>query len=188
VVMVADFVEVKGHRYLLEALQVLAARGQVVHVDLAGDGPLRAELEHRIEGARLSGVVTILGTVPHTVLLDDLKSHRWDAVVLPSIVTASDEEGIPVSLMEAMGAGLPVISTRTGAVSELLDDGAGLLVDGGDPVGLAVALEALARDPGLRERLAEEGHRRVLESFNIRIVASDLVRCFENCPCSAKRP
>jgi colanic acid/amylovoran biosynthesis glycosyltransferase len=181
VVMVADFVEVKGHRYLLEALQILVARGRAVHVDLAGDGPLREELEHRIESARLSDVVTVLGTVPHTVLLDDLRSRRWDAVVLPSIVTATDEEGIPVSLMEAMGAGVPVISTRTGAVPELLGDGAGLLVDGGDPIGLAVALEALARDPSLRERFAEEGHRRVLEHFNIRIVASDLATCFQKC-------
>jgi colanic acid/amylovoran biosynthesis glycosyltransferase len=181
VVMVADFVEVKGHRYLLEALQILAARGQAVHVDLAGDGPLRAELQGSVESAGLSGVVTILGTVSHTVLLGDLRSHRWDAVVLPSIVTETDEEGIPVSLMEAMAAGLPVISTRTGAVPELLDGGAGLLVDGGDPVGLAVALEALAGDPGLRERLAAEGHRRVLEDFNIRIVASELAGCFQKC-------
>ena len=80
-----------------------------------------------------------------------------------------------------MGAGLPVISTRTGAIPELLGGGAGLLVDPGDPVGLADALERLARDPALRERLAEKGHRRILNDFNIALVASALEQQFESC-------
>lgn len=185
VVTVADFVEVKGHRHLLEALQILKDRGPLVQLDLAGDGPLRAELERQVKETGLSDWVTLLGTVPHASLLSDLKAHRWDAVVLPSIVTEKDEEGIPVALIEAMGAGIPVLSTRTGAIPELLREGAGLLVEAGDPVGLADALEELARKPTLRDRLAEEGRRRVVNDFNILIVASALARCFEKC---AKNP
>jgi glycosyltransferase involved in cell wall biosynthesis len=181
VVTMADFVEVKGHRHLLEALQILKDRGPLVQLELAGDGPLRAELERQVEETGLSDWVTLLGTVPHASLLSDLKAHRWDAVVLPSIVTEKAEEGIPVSLIEAMGAGIPVLSTRTGAIPELLREGAGLLVEAGDPVGLADALEELARKPGLRERLAEEGRRRVLNDFDILIVASALAQCFEKC-------
>ena len=181
VVTVADFVEVKGHRHLLEALQILKDRGPLVRLDLVGDGPLRAELERQVKGTGLSEWVTLLGTVPHATLLSDLKAHRWDAVVLPSVVTEKDEEGIPVSLIEAMGAGIPVLSTRTGAIPELLREGAGLLVEAGDLVGLANALEELARKPALRERLAEEGRRRVLNDFNILIVASALAQWFEKC-------
>jgi colanic acid/amylovoran biosynthesis glycosyltransferase len=185
VVAVADFVEVKGHRHLLEALRILKDRGPLVQLELVGDGPLRAELERQVEETGLSDWVTLLGTVPHASLLSDLKAHRWDAVVLPSIVTEKAEEGIPVSLIEAMGAGIPVLSTRTGAIPELLRDGAGLLVEAGDAVGLADALEELARKPALRERLAEEGHRRVVNDFNILIVTSALAECFEKC---AERP
>jgi glycosyltransferase involved in cell wall biosynthesis len=182
VVTVADFVEVKGHRHLLEALQILKDRGgPFVQLDLAGDGPLRAELEEQVKDTGLSDWVTLLGTVPHASLLSDLKTLRWDALVLPSIVTEKDEEGIPVSLIEAMGAGIPVLSTRTGAIPELLREGAGLLVEAGDPVGLADAIEELSRKPALRERLAEEGRRRVLNDFNISIVASALAQCFEEC-------
>jgi len=181
VVTVADFVEVKGHRVLLEAVQILERRGTHVHVDLAGDGPLRAEVERRVRSSGLSDCVTVLGTVPHRSLLRDLGTQRWDALVLPSIVTANDQEGIPVSLMEAMGAGLPVVSTRTGAITELLDEDAGLLVEGGDPSGLADAIAQLAEDRVLRERLAEKGRRRVVEDFNVVTVGRALVEHFEGC-------
>jgi len=184
VVTAADFVEVKGHRHLLQALPILEARGLVVRVDLVGDGPLRRGLERHVEEAGLSDSVTLLGTVSHAQLLEDFRAHRWDALVLPSVVTERDEEGIPVSVMEAMGAGLPVISTRTGAIPELLGDRDGVLVAAGDSVALADALEVLARDPDFRQRLAEKGRRRVANDFNVRVVASALAQCFEECATS----
>jgi colanic acid/amylovoran biosynthesis glycosyltransferase len=183
-VAAADFVEVKGHRYLLEALKILRGRGRFVQVDLVGDGPLRADLERQVEEADLAECVTFLGTVSHLRLLEGLRAQRWDLLVLPSVGTENAEEGIPVSLIEAMGAGVPVLSTRTGAIPELLQDGEGLLVAGGDSVALAGAMEVLARNPALREQLAEKGRRRVLKEFNILVVAPALARCFEECAAS----
>jgi glycosyltransferase involved in cell wall biosynthesis len=122
-----------------------------------------------------------MGTVPHAQLLDDLRAHRWDAAVLPSIVTRQAEEGIPVSLVEAMGAGIPVVSTRTGSIPELLGAGAGLLVEGSDAAGLADALAELARDPDLRIRFAEQGRRRVEAGYDIDLIVSVLARWFEEC-------
>jgi glycosyltransferase involved in cell wall biosynthesis len=87
--------------------------------------------------------------------------------------------------MEAMGAGVPVVSTRTGAIPELLGGGAGRLVEGGDSVALADALAELARNPVLREELANRGRRRVLKEFNILSTASALALRFEEC---APRP
>jgi len=185
VVVIADLVEVKGHRHLLDALRLLERRGRPVLVDLAGDGPLRPEIERRVTEAGLWGCVTMLGTVPHARLLDDLRALRWDAAVLPSAVTADAEEGLPVSLVEAMDAGVPVISTRVGAIPELLDGGAGMLVDGGDAQALADGLESLARDPRLRARLAAEGRRRVRTEFDVARVAAALVREFESCSAGA---
>ena len=181
VVCIADFVEVKGHRCLVEALRLLRDRGTDVRVDLVGDGPLRRDVHRRVASAGLADHVSLLGTVPHARLLDDLRAHRWDVAVLPSIVTKQAEEGVPVSLIEAMGAGVPVVSTRTGSIPELLVEGAGLLVDGGDPVGLADALARLAADPDLRRTLAQDGQRRVHHGFDIVAVTSHLVECFEGC-------
>jgi glycosyltransferase involved in cell wall biosynthesis len=181
VLIPADFVEIKGHRHLLDAIRELKTRGVAVQLDLAGDGPLRLEVERQIAEAGLASRVTLLGTVPHARLLRDLRSQRWDAVVLPSVATANGEEGIPVSLVEAMAAGIPVLSTRTGAIPELLDGDAGLLVQAGDPVALADGLETLVRDPDLRKQVAERGRRRALAEFNVLAVASALMQRFEEC-------
>jgi len=181
VVAVADFVEVKGHRYLLDALELLADRGVPVRVDLVGSGPLRPQLQRRIATGPLRGTVRLLGVISHARLLDDLRAHRWDAAVLPSIVTDDADEGIPVALMEAMASGLPVLSTRTGAIPELLDGGAGLLVAGGDAKAFADGLERLAGDSELRALLAVRGRRRVEREFDVVQIASTLVRSFAGC-------
>src|SRR4029450_8533976 len=65
----ADLVEVKGHRHLLEAIRALESRGIAVHLDLAGDGSLREEIERQIAEAGIGDRVTLLGTVPHAQLL-----------------------------------------------------------------------------------------------------------------------
>jgi glycosyltransferase involved in cell wall biosynthesis len=97
-------------------------------------------------------------------------------VVLPSL-----HEGIPVSLIEAMAYGVPVVSTFAGGTPELLERGAGLLVPPEDPLALADAIERLVRDPELRKQLGETGRRRVEDSFAVEKVVAELVRRFEAC-------
>jgi glycosyltransferase involved in cell wall biosynthesis len=119
-----------------------------------------------------------MGTQPHADLLAGLAAGRWDAVVVPSVRVGDVEEGIPVSLMEAMAAGVPVVSTRTGGIQELIDERTGLLVDGGDADGLAQALGRLERDHVLRHALAREGRARVERAFNVRSIAAALIDRF----------
>jgi glycosyltransferase involved in cell wall biosynthesis len=183
VVVPANLLEVKGHIYLLEALRLLVDRGVGVHVDLAGDGPLRKELAHKVEKLELGERVTFLGVLPHEELLKSMQTGGWDILALPSIVTDSGEkEGIPVAIIEAMSCRVPVVSTATGGIPELFEgvDGA-LLVPPRDPVALAEAIERVIRDPGLRERLIESGRRRVEDSFAVERVAAELVKGFEMC-------
>ena len=91
--------------------------------------------------------VTVAGFVPHAELISRLSTGFYHAVVLPSIVDSRGfDEGIPVSLMEAMGFGVPVISTKTGSIPELLPDELGLTVQQKDPLALADALERLMLD------------------------------------------
>lgn len=169
----ASLLPVKGHRYLLEALAGLEG----VSLDLAGAGPLRGELEQRALGLP----VTFLGPVSHAELLAGLQDGRWDAVALPSAPTPEgDQEGVPVSLIEAMAAGVPVVSTDCGSIPELVTAGSGLLVPAADPAALRHALESL-RDPELRRRLSKGGRERVEHEFDVDRVATELAERFAAC-------
>jgi colanic acid/amylovoran biosynthesis glycosyltransferase len=178
----ARFVQKKGHANLLQAVELLAQRGVAVHIELAGDGPLEPELRERVTELGLADAVEFLGRVSHEDLLTDMARGRWDAMALPSIVTRSGElEGIPVSLIEAMACGLPVVGTDAGGVPELLGDGAGLLVPPCDPSALADAIELLARDDALRASLADRGRQRVEEAFSVERIVAALHRRFREC-------
>jgi len=142
-----------------KALDVLfAAAAQLRHelpelrVLVAGDGPEREGLEKEARRLDLDGTVRLLGIrrdVP--ALLDAL-----DVAVL-----SSDYEGSPLSVMEYMAAGKPVVSTRVGGVPELVEDGVhGLLVEPRDPGALAAAIGRLLHDPGEARRLGEQGRER----------------------------
>ena len=169
----ANLLPVKGHRYLFEALAGLEG----VTLDVAGEGPLRGELEER--GRDLP--VSFLGALSHPELLSGLAAGRWDAVVLPSAPTdEGDREGVPVSLIEAMAAGVPVVTTSCGAIPELVTEGAGVLVPPADVAALRAGLERL-RDPSLRRQLAAAGRRRVEVEFDVNRIAAELAERFEAC-------
>ena len=183
IVVPANLLEVKGHAYLLEAVRLLKDRGVDVHVDFAGDGPLREELVGKVQKLGLRDRVVFLGLVPHEELLGSMQTGTWDLLLLPSIVTdLGEKEGIPVAIIEAMSRRIPVVSTLTGGIPELfegVDDA--LLVPPKDPAALAEAIVRLIGDPDLRERLVELGRRRVEDAFAVERVAADLAKRFELC-------
>ncbi|MDQ3995247.1 MAG: glycosyltransferase family 4 protein [Actinomycetota bacterium] len=178
----ASFVEVKGHVHLLAAVRRLKDMGVSVRLDLAGDGPTTASLRSRVGELGLDEDVAFLGRVSHARLLTDLADGRWHAVVLPSVVAGDgSQEGIPVSLMEAMARGVPAVGTESGAIAELLGDGAGILVPPADSDALARALARLASEPALAARLAERGRARIEESFAVDRAARALHARFGQC-------
>ena len=143
VLCVASLQEYKGHRHLLDALALGGAKLDRVELDLAGRGELRAALERQAAELGLGERVRFHGalTEPEVAAL----LERAHAFVLPSIVLPSGfMEGIPVSLMEAMACGVPVIATRISGIPELVRDGeTGVLAEPGDAAGLAAAIEGL---------------------------------------------
>jgi glycosyltransferase involved in cell wall biosynthesis len=165
-VCVASLREYKGHAVLLDAVRLLRERGKSMRVVLVGDGALRGALEARIARERLGDAVELRGALPHEEIPRVLAGAT--AMVLPSVTSRDGQmEGIPVALMEAMAAGVPVVATRLSGIPELVRDGeTGLLVPERDPEALAAAMERLARDAALRTRLAEEGRRTVRERFD----------------------
>jgi colanic acid/amylovoran biosynthesis glycosyltransferase len=175
----ASLILLKGHKHLIEAIRILCARNRTVELWLAGEGPLRSRLEKQVRHLRLSDRVRFLGKVPHEDLLALYETGTVAAVVVPSLdLGEGNHEGIPVSLVEAMAFGVPVVATRTGGIPELLDCGAGLLVDSGSTTALANALEKLITDSELRSRVAVAGRKRAEEAFGIRNTVSTLIRWF----------
>jgi glycosyltransferase involved in cell wall biosynthesis len=176
----ANLLQVKGHRYLLEAMRMLRDRGIACQLQIAGQGELRSSLEAMAHRLALEDRVSFRGYVPHNDILDEYRSGSIDIVVLPSVDLGDDlHEGIPVCLMEAMAHGLPVVSTTSGGIPELLHDGAGLLVPPQDSAALADALESLLCNPALRQTRGESGRRRVLDEFSVESVVSELTARLE---------
>jgi len=126
----ADFVLKKGHKYLFEACRILSDRGVKYKCLIAGDGPLEDELREMVKKLKLNDSIEFLGRLPHEKLFDLYGRGEIQVVVLPSIITEdAEKEGIPVALMEAMSYGIPVISTKTGGIPELIGDGSGIMID-----------------------------------------------------------
>jgi len=156
----------KGLEVLVEALRQLPqAHGVVV-----GEGPelpaLRKLAEARGVGERL--VTTGFDPEPRAAL------QGFDVFVLPSRF-----ESLPLSILEAMSAGLPVVASEVGSVPEAVLDGeTGLLVPAGDAAALAGAMGRLLDDPDLRRRMGERGQELARERFSAARMARDYERLY----------
>jgi colanic acid/amylovoran biosynthesis glycosyltransferase len=166
----------KGHQYLLEALSRVVARGLEIHCTIAGEGVLRDRIRARIDALGLGEVVTMRGAVPHAMLLRELHTGMYDAVVIASTEKPGEHEGIPVAIMEAMASGVPCISTRTGSLEELIDGDNGILVPQRDPAAMAEAIARIAADPALRARMGRLARARIVEQFHSARTTAQLYR------------
>ena len=149
---------------LLEATALLRARIPHVQTRIVGAGPEFARLRARHAELRLGDSVVFLGEVPRGTLTVEYVSA--DCFCLPSI-----QEGFGMVFAEAMVAGLAIVACRAAAVPEVVEDRrTGLLVNPRSPGDLAMALETLATNEGLRKDLGDAGRRRV-EMFDVVPVA-----------------
>ena len=148
--MVANLISYKGHRDLLQALALIE---DPPVLRMIGAGPEHEGLVAEAEVLGVSSRARFEGYRPNA------GAHFLD---VQFAVLASHEEGFPNAVLEAMAAGVPVVATSVGGVPEIVDDGAtGSLVPPHDPRHLADAIETLARDPALRQRLGDAGRERI---------------------------
>lgn len=169
IVTPANLVQVKGHKYLIDACKILVkssfANFQCIFY---GNGPLRKELADYVNGVNLSDFIKINSAIPHEKLIKMYRDKKIDLVILPSIDTDNGEhEGIPVSLMEAMAHGIPVISTDTGSIPEILSDDAGIIVKQKSPQELADAIVKLISDKKLTNRYTTNGYKKIIFEFDV---------------------
>jgi glycosyltransferase involved in cell wall biosynthesis len=158
--------EQKNFAMLVEAAAVLQERQPDFCVLVAGEGELRGSLQARIDDLGLSGRMRLLGNVTD---LGDLMQAA-DLFVLPSLW-----EGLPLVLLEALAAGLPVIATRIRGVAEVIQDGTqGRLVPAGDSKTLAAVLEELLVNPRLRADLSRAGRQLAKDAYSFDSLARRL--------------
>jgi glycosyltransferase involved in cell wall biosynthesis len=175
----ADLLEVKGHRYLLNGWRLLLDRGINAELWLAGDGNLRDELVQLAEHLGITARVKFLGTVAHPALLELYAKGLISTAVLASVDLGHGcHEGIPVSLVEAMSYGVPVIATNTGGIPELIVSGTGMLVPARDPAALANAMERILSDRSFAEETGEKGRRHIIETRDVASIAATLETWF----------
>jgi len=159
VVSVGNLYPVKGHQYLIDAAAALARRHPTLHLAIAGRGDLAEALAARARERGLGGRLHLLGL--RSDVADVLAAA--DLFVLPSL-----SEGLPLALLEAMFAGLPIVASRVGEIPTALVDGeCGVLVPPGDPAALAAALDRLLSDPEGARAHGARARRRASAEYDV---------------------
>jgi colanic acid/amylovoran biosynthesis glycosyltransferase len=178
IVTVGRLDPIKGFDILVDALGELNRRGRRFRCQIIGEGPLRRPLQTAIDRQGLSMLVELVGARPQAEVRTAL--YRATIFALPSqIAPSGDRDGIPVSLMEAMAAGAPVVSTPVSGIPELIEDERqGLLVPPQDPRQLAGALGRLLDDIALRRRLAVAARVKIEREFDAVDEAAKLLELF----------
>lgn len=173
-ISVGRLVEKKGISLLIEAVDLLRSRGVVVTVDIVGDGPLAAQLQHQITSRRLDDVVRLLGPLTQEEVSQRLGID--DVLVAPFVVGSDgNADGLPTVLLEAMARGIRCVASDVTAVGEVVITGeTGWLVPSGDVAALADAItEAISPSPG-HAPLVRRARHLVEELFDSRRQASAL--------------
>ena len=167
VVAVGRLIAKKGFADLIRACGLLAERRRAFQCEIIGQGPLEHELRAQIEDSGLQDRVELSGAKPQREVRQRLAAAS--VFILPSVI---DPEGgmdnLPTVIMEAMATGLPVISTTTGGIPEMVvQRETGFLVSPGDATALADAIEKLISDAVLAQKMGRAGYERAQNLFSI---------------------
>jgi glycosyltransferase involved in cell wall biosynthesis len=171
---VSRLVEKKGLPVLIEACHLLRERGFSFQCEIVGKGAQKALLDHLVKQWNLGAHVKLAGAMAHQEVMQ--RYHDAHVVVLPCIVGQDgNQDGLPVSIVEALASGVPVVATPISGVPEAVRDNEnGLLVPPADANALADALQKLISDPALLARLRDNARASVLDQFDERRTAHRL--------------
>ena len=172
IIHVSNFRPVKRVSDLVYAMAIVTKEEPNAKLTLVGDGPDRHSVEQLIDHLKLHRNVTLTGfrsDIPNLMRCADIG------------VLCSETESAPLTLLEGMSTGLPMISTKVGGVLEIIQDGKnGLLVPAKHPEELAEAILRLYRDQKLRSRLGEKARKTVLDRYTAEKVVNQYLETFES--------
>ncbi len=163
---------VKRTEDIARTLQALVERGVDGYLCLVGDGPDRTRLERRMHELGVAKRCLFVGYQENVARFYD----AMDVLLLTSV-----NEGTPVSVIEALAAGRPVVATRVGGVSDVVRDGVdGFLAEVADVESLAARLAELAGDPELRTRMGNAGRAHVVDRYAVERLVDDIDRLYRS--------
>lgn len=166
--------ENKGIFEAVDALALLRMDGRNLSLDVAGGGPDEVRLRERVAALGVEDRVHF-----HGPLFGDAKDRLWreaDIFVFPTY-----REGLPYALLEAMAAGAVPITSRVGAIPDVMQEGVhGLFVEPRDAAGLAATIARLDDERALQFEMAKAGRQRVLEHYTVARLAADFARIYRS--------
>ena len=168
IIHIGRFEEQKNHSLIVEAAEILCKKYNTVTFNLWGEGILKEEISEQIDQAGLTDSVILKGTTsdPFSEL------SRSDIFILPS-----NWEGMPITLIEAMGTGLPVVVTPVGGIPDMIDDNSSGLYCENDPSDLARKMEMLILDANLRRRLGMAAAEKA-KKFSAKVMTNEYVKLY----------
>ena len=160
----------KNHSGFMRIARRIQQQMPNVEFLLAGDGPLRAELEREAQ---------TLGIGDRVVFLGDRRDIPAVMASLDVAVLTSDSESLSNVILEAMAAGLPVVAYRVGGNAELIDEKRGQLISAGDEEGFAAAVERLLSAPSIRAQFGHNARKFAEENFGLENVRARYEACYQ---------
>lgn len=158
----------KNQKLLIDAVKILSQEYQNFSLRILGDGPLRDELMAYVQNNELDKIVHFEGNVSH---VEDYFS-KSDIFVL-----TSSYEGLPLVILEAMAAQLPIVSTNVGGIKDIVTNN-GILVNSGNVNDLVNALKKLIEDKSLRKKLGDNSLKNV-QKYDSGIIANQYIELYE---------
>jgi len=169
--IVARLDPIKNHRCLIKAMKKVAVRFPDALLLVIGDGPMRTKLEELVSLEHLNGNIIFLGTrndIPRLLSVLDI------------FVLSSLSEGLPLTILEAMAAGKPIVATDVGGIPEIIQGGSeGIIVPSNDPDVLADAISDLLRDDRKRIDMGAKARMKFEEKFTIQTMVKRYEELYE---------
>ena len=179
IITIARFVEKKGIIYLLEALANLNRENINFEFVLIGDGPLKETYELKIKELKIAHLIKILPPIKQELIKQELAEST--ILVLPCIIARNGDRDIIANVLkEAMSMEVPVITSDISGIKELINHREnGILVEEKNVEDLTLAIKELLNDNNLRENLAREGRKTIINHFNVKVEAKKLEKIFQ---------
>lgn len=174
--------EAKGFSYLIEAVRLLKQHGLQIKCEIIGEGSLRPQLTALIAKHQLTAEVKLLGSVPHNQRLL-ARLHAAELFVLPSV---QDSQGVhdvhPNAVKEAMAAGLLVLTTQLGGITEVINSGKdGYLMTNAQPATIAKYIQKAAQLPVTKKQAIKQAARqKIQQHFAAEQITQRLIHCFKH--------
>lgn len=178
--IISGFAPQKGHQYLIEAFARAHCKNPYIRLTIVGAGPIKRDIERWVKSSGVASAIFMPGPVVYgsKAHLQVFKQH--DVFIHPSITDVNgDKEGIPGAIVEAMAAGLPVISTFHAGIPFIIQNGKeGLLFEERDIEGLTKGILQLAENPDMRKALARCAKKRALSDLDLKINEKELEKIY----------